>query len=107
MHAAPSLSLHNRLLLQPACSASVKVRSRPGLGAREAERPLLCWLVQGALQQAATDPVTGAIDMDKILTGTSAAERTARAQLAQELTALLLSARPPCHGTATHSAACF
>jgi len=33
--------------------------------------------------------------MDKILTGTSASERAARAQLAQELTALLLRARPP------------
>jgi hypothetical protein len=50
---------------------------------------------QGALQQAATDPTTGVIDMDKILTGTSASERAARAQLAQELTALLLRARPP------------
>lgn len=49
---------------------------------------------QGALQQAATDPLTGTIDMDKILTGTSASERTARAQLAKELSALLLRARP-------------
>ena len=65
---------------------------------------MLCRHVQGALQQAATDPVTGAIDMDKILTGTSAAERTARAQLAQELTALLLSARAPRHGAAACSA---
>jgi len=55
----------------------------------------LAGLAQGALQQAATDPTTGVIDMDKILTGTSASERAARAQLAQELTALLLRARPP------------
>ena len=48
--------------------------------------------------------MTGAIDMDKILTGTSAAERTARAQLAQELTALLLSAQPPRHCLLNHSA---
>ena len=59
---------------------------------------------QGALQQAATDPLTGTIDMDKILTGTSASERTARAQLAQELSALLLRARPV--HVPSHAAAC-
>ena len=90
------------LWLQAACSVSVKV-GEAGM-AEEAETLVLCRHVQGALQQAATDPVTGAIDMDKILTGTSAAERTARAQLAQELTALLLSARPPRHGAAARSA---
>ena len=47
---------------------------------------------QVALQQAATDPVTGAIDMDLIQTGVSASERIARAQLAQEIKALLLGA---------------
>ncbi len=46
-----------------------------------------------ALQQAATDPVTGAIDMDLIQTGVSASERVARARLAQEIKALLLGAR--------------
>jgi hypothetical protein len=49
-----------------------------------------------ALQQAATDPVTGAIDMDLIQTGVSASERIARAQLAQEIKALLLGARLRC-----------
>lgn len=47
--------------------------------------------VQVALQQAATDPVTGAIDMDLIQTGVSASERVARAQLAQEIKTLLIS----------------
>ena len=84
-----------------------KVESRPPWAYRSRDTPVLCRHMQGALQQAATDPVTGAIDMDKILTGTSAAERTARAQLAQELTALLLSARPPRHGTFTRSAEYF
>ena len=44
-----------------------------------------------ALQQAATDPVTGAIDMDLIQTGVSTSERIARAQLAQEIKTLLIS----------------
>lgn len=50
--------------------------------------------LQVALQQAATDPVTGAIDMDLIQTGVSASERIARAQLAQEIKALLISEHP-------------
>ncbi len=50
--------------------------------------------MQVALQQAATDPVTGAIDMDLIQTGVSASERVARAQLAQEIKTLLISKRP-------------
>ena len=44
-----------------------------------------------ALQQAATDPVTGAIDMDLIQTGVSTSERVARGQLAQEIKTLLIS----------------
>lgn len=48
---------------------------------------------QVAIQQAATDPVTGAIDMDLIQTGVSTSERIARAQLAQEIKKLLLSER--------------
>ena len=55
--------------------------------------------MQVALQQAATDPVTGAIDMDLIQTGVSASERVARAQLAQEIKTLLISKCPcsePC-----------
>ena len=47
--------------------------------------------MQVALQQAATDPVTGAIDMDLIQTGVSASERVARGQLAQEIKKLLIS----------------
>ena len=47
--------------------------------------------MQVALQQAATDPVTGAIDMDLIQTGVSASERIARGQLAQEIKTLLIS----------------
>lgn len=47
--------------------------------------------MQVALQQAATDPVTGAIDMDLIQTGVSASERIARGQLAQEIKKLLIS----------------
>ncbi|CAL8467630.1 g7168 [Coccomyxa elongata] len=48
-------------------------------------------LMQVAIQQAATDPVTGAIDMDLIQTGVSASERIARGQLAQEIKKLLIS----------------
>lgn len=47
--------------------------------------------LQVALQQAATDPVTGAIDMDLIQTGVSTSERVARGQLAQEIKTLLIS----------------
>lgn len=55
-----------------------------------------CWLsAQVAIQQAATDPVTGAIDMDLIQTGVSASERIARGQLAQEIKKLLISAHLP------------
>ena len=49
---------------------------------------------QVAIQQAATDPVTGAIDMDLIQTGVSATERMARQQLAQEIKTLLISESP-------------
>ena len=65
-----------------------------GVGTREEEQILH---LQVALQQAATDPVTGAIDMDLIQTGVSASERVARAQLAQEIKTLLISmhAWPP------------
>ena len=47
-------------------------------------------LMKVAMQQSATDPVTGAIDMDIIQTGTSHSDRIARQQLAQELRNLLL-----------------
>ena len=54
------------------------------------------WLgAQVAIQQAATDPVTGAIDMDLIQTGVSASERIARGQLAQEIKKLLISTHFP------------
>ena len=56
---------------------------------------LRAWQV--ALQQAATDPVTGAIDMDLIQTGVSASERIARAQLAQEIKQLLIGAPATLH----------
>jgi DNA replication licensing factor MCM4 len=46
-------------------------------------------LVKVAMQQAAMDPRTGQIDMDKILTGFSASDRRQRALLADALRALL------------------
>lgn len=45
--------------------------------------------VQVALQGSAMDPTTGTIDMDLIQTGISAGDRTARAQLTQELRSLI------------------
>ena len=53
-------------------------------------------LPQVAMMQSATDPITGAIDMDKILTGVSASERLAQQQLAAEIRALLLREYHPC-----------
>ena len=41
------------------------------------------------MQQAATDPRTGTIDMDKILTGFSASDRRQRQQLADALRGIL------------------
>lgn len=41
------------------------------------------------MQQSATDPTTGLIDMDVITTGVSAADRVARTQLARELKDLI------------------
>ncbi|KAK9834116.1 hypothetical protein WJX84_003949 [Apatococcus fuscideae] len=46
-------------------------------------------LMQVAMQQAATDPTTGAIDMDKILTGISATDRTKLDQIASALMSIL------------------
>jgi len=46
-------------------------------------------LVKVAMQQAAMDPRTGTIDMDKILTGYSASDRRQRAQLADAMRGLL------------------
>lgn len=45
--------------------------------------------LQVALQGSAMDPTTGTIDMDLIQTGISAGDRTLRAQLTQELRALI------------------
>eukprot|EP00884_Botryococcus_braunii_P014652 jgi/Botrbrau1/23188/Bobra.0041s0036.1 len=47
-------------------------------------------LMKVAMQQSATDPVTGAIDMDMIQTGVSASARIALQQIAQEIQALLI-----------------
>ena len=47
---------------------------------------------QVAMQQSATDPDTGAIDMDIIQTGVSASKRRDREALANELAQLLLGA---------------
>ena len=46
-------------------------------------------LMRVALQQSSVDPRTGQIDMDVIQTGVSAADRSARAQLASKLRELL------------------
>ena len=54
-------------------------------------------LIKVAMQQSATDPRTGKIDMDLIQTGVSASTRSARKQLAQELTALLQKLGAPAH----------
>jgi DNA replication licensing factor MCM4 len=51
-------------------------------------------LMRVALQQSATDPVTGAIDMDLIQTGVSAAARALAAKLAPALRAALAAAGP-------------
>lgn len=46
-------------------------------------------LMQVAMQQAATDPRTGAIDMDLLTTGVSASARREREQLAAALVELI------------------
>jgi DNA replication licensing factor MCM4 len=46
-------------------------------------------LMKVAMQQAATDPRTGTIDMDKILTGFSASDRRQRQLLADALRGIL------------------
>ena len=43
------------------------------------------------MQQSATDPTTGTIDMDSILTGMSAADRQAQNHLSTEILVLLKS----------------
>ncbi len=45
--------------------------------------------VQVAMQQSATDPTTGTIDMDCINIGVSSSDRRARDQLSNEVLALL------------------
>ena len=55
--------------------------------------------MQVALQQSATDPATGTIDMECITTGMTSTDRRAREQLANELRELLKSkkhALPAC-----------
>ena len=47
--------------------------------------------VQVALQQSATDPTTGQIDMDSIQTGVSSSDRTKREQMAAEIMKVLES----------------
>lgn len=57
-----------------------------------------CDACQVAMQQSATDPETGAIDMDIIQTGVSASRRRDREALANELAQLLLGGAPcPSH----------
>ena len=50
-------------------------------------------LVRAALRQAATDPATGALDLDLIATGVSAAARAAAASLGPEIVKALREAR--------------
>lgn len=50
--------------------------------------------MQVALQQSATDPNTGTIDMECITTGMTSTDRRAREQLANELRELLKSKCP-------------
>lgn len=52
--------------------------------------------MQVAMQQSATDPTTGTIDMDSILTGMSAADRQAQSHLSTEILVLLKSKDPHC-----------
>lgn len=52
---------------------------------------------QVAMQQSATDPDTGAIDMDIIQTGVSASRRRDREALANELANLLIGGYPHVH----------
>lgn len=47
--------------------------------------------MQVAMQQSATDPTTGTIDMDSILTGMSASDRQAQNHLSTEVLVLLKS----------------
>lgn len=51
----------------------------------------LPFFMQVALQQSATDPNTGTIDMDCITTGMTSSDRRAQEQLANELRELLTS----------------
>ena len=48
-------------------------------------------LMKVAMQQAATDPKTGTIDMDRIYTGVSASDRQQRKQIAEAVQAFLKS----------------
>lgn len=50
-------------------------------------------LIKVAMQQAATDPTTGAIDMDAIYTGITASDRRAADQLSSEIKQLLIGSR--------------
>ena len=63
------------------------IRWPVGVDALLADALLACGQV--AMQQAATDPTTGAIDMDKILTGISATDRTKLDQIASALMSIL------------------
>ena len=55
--------------------------------------------MQVALQQSATDPTTGTIDMECITTGMTSTDRRAREQLANELRELLKSRSSSTHYT--------
>ena len=81
----PSNALHGMMSLAPRHSGFLL-----GLAALHALR-VARWRfpLQVALQGSAMDPTTGTIDMDLIQTGISAGDRTLRAQLTQELRALI------------------
>jgi DNA replication licensing factor MCM4 len=64
-------------------------RMRLGEWVEESDVEEAVRLMRVALQQSSVDPRTGQIDMDVIQTGVSAADRTARAQLASKLRDLL------------------
>jgi len=69
--------------------ALARMRLADTVGAEEVAEALR--LVKVAMQQAAMDPRTGQIDMDKILTGFSASDRRQQAQLADAMRQLLAS----------------
>lgn len=63
--------------------AHAKMRLSPTVEVSDVEEAVR--LIRAAIKDYATDPISGRIDMDLIQTGTSLAQRTAQAMIAQEI----------------------